>query len=87
MNRNIEPTERSHSQPGKPRLYRHIYLSKTLAEENMSFALSSKSRTNNLQYELNKPQRIELPVYFNIPRRFGNSTQLKIRVHYLTHEV
>jgi tetratricopeptide (TPR) repeat protein len=75
MSRNLESTERSRSQPGKSRLYRHLYPSRTLAEENMSFALSTKSRTNNLQHELNKPQRIELPVYFNTPRRFGCSTR------------
>lgn len=75
MNRNLESTKRSRSQTGKPRLYRHLYPSRTLAEENMSFALSSKSRTDNLQHELNKPQRIELPIYFNTPRRFGNSTR------------
>ena len=43
---------------------------KTLAEENLKgFRLKSLQKENDLPLRVNCPQRIELPMYFNTPRR------------------
>jgi tetratricopeptide (TPR) repeat protein len=43
---------------------------KTLAEENLrGFRLKSLQKENDLPLRVNCPQRIELPMYFNTPRR------------------
>lgn len=43
---------------------------KTLAEENLrEFQLSRINKTRDINTNINSPQRIELPVYFNTPRR------------------
>ena len=43
---------------------------KTLAEENLrGFRLKSLQKENDLPLRVNCPQRIELPMYFNTPKR------------------
>ena len=61
-------SDRSRSLPNKARTYVPKYPSRTLAEDNMSGHLSG--HTAGIPHELTKPQRIELPVYFNTPRRY-----------------
>lgn len=63
-----EISERSRSMPYKTKKYTPKYPSRTLAEDNMSGHLAN--RGPSFPHELTKPQRIELPVYFNTPRRF-----------------
>jgi tetratricopeptide (TPR) repeat protein len=63
-----ENSDRSRSVPQKNRTYVPKYPSRTLAEDNMGGYLSTRSP--GFPHELTKPQRIELPVYFNTPRRF-----------------
>lgn len=62
-----EKSERARSMPQKARTYVPKYPSRTLAEDNMSGHLTNRGPT--FPHELTKPQRIELPVYFNTPRR------------------
>ena len=43
---------------------------KTLAEENLKgFRLKNMQKENDLPLRVNNPQRIELPIYFNTPKR------------------
>ena len=63
-----EISDRSRSLPHKAKKYTPKYPSRTLAEDNMSGHLSNHGPS--FPHELTKPQRIELPVYFNTPRRF-----------------
>jgi hypothetical protein len=43
---------------------------KTLAEENLrGFRLRNLQKESDLPLRVNCPQRIELPIYFNTPRR------------------
>lgn len=63
-----EISERSRSVPQKAKNYTPKYPSRTLAEDNMSGHLSNRAPV--FPHQLTKPQRIELPVYFNTPRRF-----------------
>jgi hypothetical protein len=47
-----------------------ILCAKTLAEENLKgFRLKNVSKENDLSMRTNCPQRIELPIYFNTPKR------------------
>ena len=47
-----------------------ILNSKTLAEENLKgFRLKNLQKESDLPLRVNQPQRIELPVYFNTPKR------------------
>ncbi len=47
-----------------------ILNSKTLAEENLKgFRLKNIQKEGDMPLRVNQPQRIELPVYFNTPRR------------------
>ncbi|OMJ94639.1 hypothetical protein SteCoe_2130 [Stentor coeruleus] len=62
-----EKSQRSMSMPHKGKSYVLKYPSRTLAEDNMSGHLNNKGPS--FPHELTKPQRIELPVYFNTPRR------------------
>lgn len=61
-------TSRFHSAPRTNRTYVPKYPSRTLADDN----LKGYDRHNQslIQEEITEPQRIELPVYFNTPRRF-----------------
>ena len=44
--------------------------SKTLAEENLKgFRLRNLQKESDLPLRVNQPQRIELPIYFNTPKR------------------
>ena len=44
--------------------------SKTLAEENLKgFRLKNLQKESDLPLRVNQPQRIELPIYFNTPKR------------------
>lgn len=58
---------------------------KTLAEENLrGFRLKSLQKENDLPLRVNCPQRIELPMYFNTPRRkedimANNRLQAKVK--------
>ena len=58
--RTLGPRIRPHS-PKMP--------SRTIAEDNMSGFMATKV-TEDVAPMINKPQRIELPVYFNTPRRY-----------------
>lgn len=43
---------------------------KTLAEENLKgFRLKNLQKESDLPLRVNQPQRIELPIYFNTPKR------------------
>lgn len=43
---------------------------KTLAEENLKgFRLKNLQKESDLPLRVNMPQRIELPIYFNTPKR------------------
>lgn len=43
---------------------------KTLAEENLKgFRLRNLQKESDLPLRVNQPQRIELPIYFNTPKR------------------
>ena len=43
---------------------------KTLAEENLKgFRLRNLQKESDLPLRINQPQRIELPIYFNTPKR------------------
>jgi len=59
---------------------RHHYTGQTLADENMRGmgTKSYKRGADNFQ-KVNSPQRIELPIYFNTPRRFDLSPKMKQR--------
>lgn len=47
-----------------------ILNSKTLAEENLKgFRLRNLQKESDLPLRVNQPQRIELPIYFNTPKR------------------
>ena len=47
-----------------------ILNSKTLAEENLKgFRLKNLQKESDLPLRVNQAQRIELPVYFNTPKR------------------
>ena len=47
-----------------------ILNAKTLAEENLKgFRLKNLQKESDLPLRVNQPQRIELPVYFNTPKR------------------
>ena len=47
---------------------------KTLAEENLrEFQLSRMNKTRDTNNNITSPQRIELPVYFNTPRRIEDA--------------
>lgn len=61
-------SDRSRSLPHKAKTHVLKYPSRTLAEDNMSGHIQGLSSA--IPHELTKPQRIELPVYFNTPRRF-----------------
>ena len=63
-----ELSERSRSLHQKPKTYTPKYPSRTLAEDNMLGHFTNKGQA--FPHEITKPQRIELPVYFNTPRRF-----------------
>ena len=61
--------------PGSPKKYEPapaagILNAKTLAEENLKgFRLKNLQKESDLPLRVNQPQRIELPVYFNTPKR------------------
>ncbi|CAG9314723.1 unnamed protein product [Blepharisma stoltei] len=69
--RSIQPNDRSRSLPSKYRNYTPKFPSRTLAEDNMEGHFSNRSKAELFPHEITKPQRIELPVYFNTPRRFS----------------
>ena len=47
-----------------------ILNTKTLAEENLKgFRLKNLQKESDLPLRVNQPQRIELPIYFNTPKR------------------
>jgi hypothetical protein len=47
-----------------------ILNSKTLVEENLKgFRLRNLQKESDLPLRVNQPQRIELPIYFNTPKR------------------
>jgi len=47
-----------------------ILNAKTLAEENLKgFRLKNLQKESDLPLRVNQPQRIELPIYFNTPKR------------------
>ena len=47
-----------------------ILNAKTLAEENLKgFRLKNIQKDGDIPLRVNQPQRIELPIYFNTPRR------------------
>lgn len=77
---------RSFSQPHKYRPPTPKMPSRTLAEENMSAFMTGRRKVEEFPSEINKPQRIELPVYFNTPRRYpftrgrGSSTERPARL-------
>ena len=62
----------AHGSPGK---YKRapaagILNAKTLAEENLKgFRLKNLQKESDLPLRVNQPQRIELPIYFNTPKR------------------
>lgn len=62
----------AHGSPGK---YNRppaagILNAKTLAEENLKgFRLKNLQKESDLPLRVNQPQRIELPIYFNTPKR------------------
>lgn len=67
----MQPNDRTRSQPNKGRTYTPKFPSRTLAEDNMSGYFSNKNKTDAFPHEITRPQRIELPVYFNTPRRYS----------------
>ncbi|CAG9323805.1 unnamed protein product [Blepharisma stoltei] len=69
----MQPTDRARSLPLKSRSYNPKFPSRTLAEDNMEGHFSSRNKAELFPHEITKPQRIELPVYFNTPRRFSFS--------------
>lgn len=55
-----------------------ILNSKTLAEENLKgFRLRNLQKESDLPLRVNQPQRIELPIYFNTPKRKEDIIALK----------
>jgi len=83
---NTDLQSRSFSQPHKYRPPTPKMPSRTLAEENMSAFMTGRRKVEEFPSEINKPQRIELPVYFNTPRRYtlprgrGSSTERPARL-------
>ena len=63
-------TSRFMSAPRTQRTYVHKYPSRTLADDNLKGYEASKANSF-IQDEITEPQRIELPIYFNTPRRFA----------------
>ncbi len=62
-------TDRMRGAGGKP-APAGILNSKTLAEENLKgFRLRNLQKESDLPLRVNQPQRIELPIYFNTPKR------------------
>jgi len=55
----------------KQRNYTPKYPSRTLAEDNMTDYFSARQKQEAFPSEISRPQRIELPVYFNTPRRYS----------------
>ena len=61
----LSPSKRAQKPPAAGALN-----AKTLAEENLKgFRLRNLQKESDLPLRVNCPQRIELPIYFNTPRR------------------